>query len=89
MMLADSQIFVSDPKGRYVIGGQLQSDPLAHDDIVGVFAFADGGPPPDAEVHAGGRVFVTFADEGPWGNRLITEVLEELHRYVATTVIPR
>ena len=88
-MLADSQIFVADPEGQYLVGGQFQSGPLGDNGIMGIFAFADGGPSDDAEVHAGGRIFVAFAEEGPWSKRPITEVLEELHRYVAVTVIPR
>lgn len=89
-MLADSRIFIVEPGGRAAVGGQFQRGPLADNDIVGVFRFEGAGPPPGAEVHASGQTFVAFADSGPWGtDRPVIEILEELHRHVFLTVLPR
>ena len=89
-LLANSQIYISDAKGGWRVGGQFQPGPLADDGIVGVFRFEGGGPSADAEVEASGDLFVTIADTGPWGTaRPVTEILEELHQYVSVTVVPR
>jgi hypothetical protein len=39
LLLRDSQIFLSPPDGSSLFGGQFQSGPLGHDDIIGVFPF--------------------------------------------------
>lgn len=63
-LLANSQIYISDAKGGWRVGGQFQPGPLAEDGIVGVFRFEGGGPSADAEVEASGDLFVTIADTG-------------------------
>lgn len=89
MKLTDSQAFISNPDGTARVGGQFQTRSLGHNDILGVFRFSDGGIPPEAEIEVGGRLFVAFADSGPWESGPVTEVLEALHGYVTTTVLGR
>jgi hypothetical protein len=87
--LRRSQIFVHDPWSRASVGGQFQPQPLGDNDIIGVFRF-ERQPSPDSEVLASGEIFVAYADPGPWGtDRAATVILEEIHQYVATTLLPR
>jgi len=84
-----TQIFLVDPEGQWMVGGQFQTTPLGHGDIVGVFSFADGDLPTDAIVQASGSHFLTLAEEGPWGRQPVTNLLESLHQFVTVTVVPK
>ena len=84
-----TQIFLVDPQGQWMVGGQFQTTSLGHGDIVGVFSFADDDVPPDALIQASGHLFLALAEEGPWGRQPVTKLLESLHQFVTVTVVPK
>lgn len=83
-----SHVFVGMPGGPSV-GGRSQ-EAVGDDGVLGAFHFSDGAVPAEAEVTAGGRSFVALGLAGPWpADRPVQLVLEDLHRYVAVTLVPR
>jgi hypothetical protein len=58
--------------------------------VLGAFQFSGGAVPAEAEVTAGGRSFVALSVAGHLpADRPVQLVLEDLHRYVAVTSVPR
>lgn len=84
-----SQIFLGEPDGSALVGGQFRSDALGHDGIIGVFRFPGGVIPPQTEVTASGSSFIALAEPGPWpADKPVQLLLEELHQYVALVLLP-
>lgn len=85
-----SQIFLGEPDGSALVGGQFRTEPVGHDGIIGVFRFPGGAIPPQTEVTASGSSFIALADPGPWpADKPVQLLLEELHQYVALVLLPK
>lgn len=83
-----SHVSVGMPGGPSV-GGRRQ-EAVGDDGVLGAFRLSGGAVPAEAEVTAGGRNFAALGVAGHWpANLPVQLVLEDLHRYVAVTLVPR
>jgi hypothetical protein len=90
LQMAATQIFVGAPDGSAMFGGQFQPGPIGHDGIIGVFRFTGGEVDPDLLVEGTGQMFVALAETDPWAaDQPVTILLEDLHKYVSQTMLPR
>lgn len=87
---ANTQVFLGAPDGSAMVGGQFQTRVVGDGDVIGVFRFQDGKVDEQLELTASGSNFVALSDLGPWPrDQPVQLVLEDLHVYVATVVLPR
>ncbi|TQJ51841.1 hypothetical protein [Phycicoccus sp. SLBN-51] len=86
----NTEVFLGAPDGSSMVGGQFQTRVVGDGDVIGVFRFQDGKVDDQLELTASGSNFIALGDSGPWpSDQPVQLVLEELHRFVATIVLPR
>jgi hypothetical protein len=84
-----TQVFMQFPDG-ILLGGQLTHRVARDQTVIGVFPLSEPFDPaanPDVEVSAGGSAFVAIEQAGPWADRPVAVLVDEVLQFIRRDVV--